>query len=174
MEFFYDILKMLIPAGLVLYLTYLLVRSFLQNQMNEFSYRLRQQSKDTIVPLRLQAYERVVLFLERIRINHLLSRIGVSQYSAEELGHIAIHEIRNELNHNLSQQVYMSHQAWLLVASTVEQTIAIINSTINELEKESSGIELVKMLHEKDAKNEENDLNNQAISYIKKEIQEIF
>ncbi|MEO9871144.1 DUF7935 family protein [Ekhidna sp.] len=173
MEMVYDLLKITIPAGLVLYLAYLLVRSFLQKQLDEIAFGVRQKNQEIVVPIRLQAYERVVLLLERITPANLISRLSSSDYSAEEFQQILIHEIRNEFNHNLSQQVYMSDSAWTYIITAVEQTISIINSSANSLNEKSKGFDLARAILE-NSSSEEMDTPKQAIRYIKEEIQGVF
>lgn len=173
MEMVYDLLKITIPAALVLYLAYLLVRSFLQKQLDEIAFSARQKNQEVVVPIRLQAYERVVLLLERITPANLISRLSSSDYSAEEFQQIIIHEIRNEFNHNLSQQVYMSDSAWTYVTTAVEQTISIVNSSANTLDAKAKGFDLARTILENTA-GEDMDTSKQAIRYIKEEIQEVF
>ncbi|MEM0939804.1 MAG: hypothetical protein AAF600_20850 [Bacteroidota bacterium] len=173
MEMVYDLLKITIPAAMVLYLAYLLVRSFLQKQLDEIAFTLRQKNQEIVVPIRLQAYERVVLLLERITPANLLSRLNSTDYSAEEFQQILIHEIRNEFNHNLSQQVYMSDGAWTYVSTAVEQTISLVNSSANSLGVEVKGMELAKVIL-KNSTGEEMDMTKQAIKFVKEEIQSIF
>lgn len=173
MEMVYDLLKITIPAGLVLYLAYLLVRSFLQKQLDEVAFGVRQKNQEIVVPIRLQAYERVVLLLERITPSNLISRLSSSDYSAEEFQQILVHEIRNEFNHNLSQQVYMSDSAWTYVTTAVEQTISLINSSKNTLDEKAKGFDLARAILENSA-GEDMDTPKQAIKYIKEEIQDVF
>lgn len=173
MEMVYDLLKITIPAGLVLYLAYLLVRSFLQKQLDEIAFGVRQKNQEIVVPIRLQAYERVVLLLERITPANLVSRLSSSDYSAEEFQQILIHEIRNEFNHNLSQQVYMSDSSWTYITTAVEQTISVINSSANTLEPKAKGFDLARAILENTA-GEDMDTPKQAIKYIKEEIQDVF
>lgn len=173
MEMVYDLLKITIPAVLVLYLAYLLVRSFLQKQLDEVAFTVKQKNQEIVVPIRLQAYERVILLLERITPSNLLSRLGKSDYTAEEFQQVLIHEIRNEVNHNLSQQVYMSDSSWTYVTTAVEQTISLINSSINGLDEKATGIDLARAVLENGAREELNTAA-QAIKFIKEEIQEIF
>ncbi len=172
MEMVYDLLKITLPAIIVLYVAYLLVRSFLQKQLDEIAFNVRQKNQEIVVPIRLQAYERVILLLERISPSNLLSRLGNSDYTAEEFQQILIHEIRNEVNHNLSQQVYMSESAWTYVTTAVEQTISLINSSTNGLDKKATGIDLAKAILESGSV--ETDTSTQAIKFIKEEIQEVF
>jgi len=173
MELVYDLLKITIPAALVLYLAYLLVRSFLQKQLDEIAINLRQKNQEIVVPIRLQAYERVILLLERITPANLLSRLSSSDYSAEEFQQILIHEIRNEFNHNLSQQVYMSDSSWTYISTAIEQTISLINSAANAVNEGAKGMDLARTILELNA-GEDQDVTKQAIKYIKEEIQTIF
>ncbi len=173
MEMVYDLLKITIPAALVLYLAYLLVRSFLNKQLDEIALSVRQKNQEIVVPIRLQAYERIVLLLERITPSNLISRLSSSDYSAEEFHQILVHEIRNEFNHNLSQQVYMSDSAWTYVTTAVEQTISVINSSASGLEEKAKGFDLARAIIE-NASGEEMDTPKQAIKYIKEEIQDVF
>ena len=173
MEMVYDLLKITIPSGMILYLAYLLVRSFLQKQLDEVAFSVRQKNQEIVVPIRLQAYERIALLLERITPSNLISRLSSSDYTAEEFQQILIHEIRNEFNHNLSQQVYMSDSAWTYVTTAVEQTISIINSSANGLDEKAKGFDLARAIIENSA-SEEMDTPKQAIKYIKEEIQDVF
>ena len=173
MEMIYDLLKITLPAIIVLYVAYLIVRSFLQKQLDEISFSARQKNQEVVMPIRLQAYERVVLLLERITPNNLLSRLGNSDYSAEEFQHILIHEIRNEMNHNLSQQVYMSDSAWTYVTTAIEQTISLINSSASGLEGKATGIDLARIVLE-NAAGEKGDTTQQALKFVKEEIKRVF
>ncbi len=173
MEMVYDLLKITLPALIVLYVAYLMVRSFLQKQLDEVAFGVRQKNQEVVVPIRLQAYERVILLLERITPSNLLSRLSNAEYSAEEFQQILIHEIRNEVNHNLSQQVYMSDSAWTYVTTAVEQIISLINSSASGMTKDAKNIDLARAIFENGA-SEEMDAPKQAIQFIKAEIQEIF
>lgn len=172
METVSDLLKITIPAALVVYLSYLLVRSFLKSQREEILLNIRQKNQETVIPIRLQAYERIILLLERISLPHLLNRLGDSKYTAEEFQQILIMEIRNEFNHNLSQQLYMSESAWTYVSTAVEHTISQVNTASNAVDGSGNAMSLAKKLLELDT--EEANPTQQAIAYLKKEIQEIF
>ncbi|MEL7006572.1 MAG: hypothetical protein AAFN93_28190 [Bacteroidota bacterium] len=85
MEEFIELIKILAPAGLMLYLAYLLVRSFLQKQLSEQRLAISQKNQEIVIPIRLQAYERVCLLLERISVNNLITRLNNSEYTSQEL-----------------------------------------------------------------------------------------
>jgi hypothetical protein len=100
--------KILIPASIVLYAAYLLVRSFLAKEIELKKLEIRGRSIETVLPLRLQAYERMCLFLERISPQNLLIRLNVGLIPAKEFHQMLLAEIRNEYNHNVSQQIFMT------------------------------------------------------------------
>ena len=173
LDLFLDILKISIPAAIVAYLAHMTIRSFLQSKLDEVTFAIRQKNQETILPIRLQAYERVCLLLERISLSNLVQRLNNGEYSAEEFQHILIHEIRQEFNHNLSQQLYMTADAWTYVVSAVEQVISEINATAGEMNKDSTSIDLAKALFEYENSKEIHMISD-ALGFIKKEIQELF
>ncbi|MFT6883456.1 MAG: putative membrane protein, partial [Marinoscillum sp.] len=82
MEMVYDLLKITIPGVLILYTSYLLVRSFLQKQLDEVHLNRRHRNQEIVTPIRLQAYERICLLLERISPNNLIPRLNGPEMSA--------------------------------------------------------------------------------------------
>ena len=84
MEVILDIVKIVLPAGLVLYAVYLIVRSFIGKEIEKIKLEVRGKSIETVLPNRLQAYERMVLFLERMNPSNLLVRLNTGNYSARE------------------------------------------------------------------------------------------
>ena len=173
MEPLIELIKVLGPATLVLYLAYLLVRSFLNKQLDEIRLQVAQKNQEVVIPVRLQAYERICLLLERISPTNLLSRINNSELNAIEFQHILINEVREEFNHNLSQQVYMSSEAWSQVQSAVEDVISLINEAGGSLDGEEKSLALAKKIIDLSMARPV-DSTRQALDYVKSEIQGIF
>ena len=115
MEVLIEFGKIILPAGAVLYAVFLTVRMFLTKDLEKRLLELKMKNTDTIMPIRLQAFERVCLFLERISPNNLIMRVNDDVYKSGQFQQILLHEIRSEYNHNLSQQVYMSDESWNMV-----------------------------------------------------------
>lgn len=90
---------------------------------------------EIILPLQLQAYERMVVFLERIRIQALLQRFSRPQ-TVREKETLLVKTIRSEFDHNVSQQIYVSPEAWEAVTSAKEQTIHLIHVTASKFSPE--------------------------------------
>jgi hypothetical protein len=168
-----DIAKITLPAGIVLYAAYLMVKSFLDKQLLQENTQRRALLSKEILPLRLQAYERICIFLERITPNNLVIRLNDSNYNVYQFQNILIHEIREEYQHNLSQQIYMSDEAWSFVRKAMEEIIALINNAAYELDKEAPALKLAKKIFENVMMQDE-DMNAQALKYIKREIRELF
>ena len=125
------------------------------------------------LPNRLQAFERMCLFLERLSPGNLVFRLNSSNMSAKELQHLMISEIREELNHNLSQQIYMSDKSWELIKNTVEDVIALINTNAEKLDSEAKSVELAKLIFN-EIEQREVDPVAVTLSQVKAEIREIF
>ena len=110
MEYLFDLLKILLPAAAVLYGMYLVVVSFISKEREKMLVELKTKNTQTIIPVRLQAAERLCLLLERITPNNLVRRSSPGGMTAAELQGQLLHEVREEFNHNFSQQVYFSEE----------------------------------------------------------------
>lgn len=173
MEPLVDLAKIIIPAGLVVYAMYLMVRSFLNKELEKRMLELKMKNTESILPIRLQAYERMCLFLERITPSNLLGRLSGGNLTSKELQHILLKEIRDEFNHNLSQQLYMSDDAWRSIKTAMENVIMIVNQAITQVDPDSKSIELAKAIIQRSME-EEHDAVEQALSFMKDEIRKVF
>lgn len=173
MEVLLDLFKILVPAALVLYAMYLIVKSFLDKELQKQVIATRDKNTEIVLPVRLQAYERMVLFLERITPNNLLRRLNTADLSAREFQHVLVHEIREEFNHNLSQQVYMSDESWRAIRQAMEEVVALINRSADDLPKDARGIELNRLLLKRMVE-EDADPTGRALKTVKDEIRSIF
>lgn len=168
-----DFIKILLPAAIVLYAMYLTVKTFLDKELEKKVVELKARHMETVLPVRLQAYERMCLFLERISPNNLIVRLNDGNFSALEFQQVLLNEIRQEYNHNLSQQVYMSDQAWGLVKAAMEEIVLIINSSAAEVKADAGSIDLARMVFENILK-QELDPTTKALKFVKDEIRHIF
>lgn len=165
--------KILLPASIVLYAAYLLVRSFLAKEIELKKMEIRGRSIETVLPLRLQAYERMCLFLERISPQNLLIRLNVGSVPAREFHHMLLNEIRNEYNHNISQQVFMTEAVWDNIKNAKEDLVMTINDAASEMEGEATSLDLSKKIFERYI-NKPVDPVAHALSELKREIQQTF
>lgn len=173
MDAFIEIVKVLIFSLVPLYAVYLLIRSFLQKEIDIKKLEVRGRSIETVLPNRMQAYERIALFLERISPQNLLIRLSSPGMTAREFHQLLLGEIRNEYNHNVSQQIYMSENVWNLVKNAKEDLIVSINDSASEMKTEATSLDLSKKIFEKSV-NKTVDPIAHALSELKKEIQQTF
>jgi hypothetical protein len=164
--------KLLIPATVVLYAVYLLVRSFLAKDIELKKLEIRSRSVETVLPLRIQAYERMILFLERINPQNLLIRVNPGPVPARDFHQLLLGEIRNEYNHNVSQQVFMSEAVWDFVRNAKEDLVITINESASEMAPDSSSLDLSKKIFERFMSKP--DSISHALVELKKEIQQTF
>ena len=174
MTTFFELLKIIIPAGAVFAAAYFLVKRFLDNDQKRREYELKKTTLGTITPLKIQAFERIVIFLERINPNSLVIRVNKNGMSARQLHLELVNAIKTEYEHNLSQQIYLSSGAWELVKTSKEEIIQLVNISSSKVAHDANSSELAMMIL-----NITNNLgkklpNDVAIDYIKKEIAELF
>jgi hypothetical protein len=98
--------------------------------------------------LQLQAYERLILLTDRIALPNIIQRMNQPDISAREMQGLLIHSIRQEFEHNITQQIYVSAEAWDAVRNYKEQNVLIINQIASYLPPEASGLDLNKHLLE--------------------------
>ena len=168
MEHFFELLKLILPAGVVFLTTYYLVKNFLSQELRKQTLNSKQANQQLITPIRLQAYERMVLFLERINPNSIIMRTNIN-VPASVLEAELIKTIRSEFEHNLSQQIYMSIPAWDKLVKAKDETIKLVNVASTRVNKGASGMELAQALLV--VASQLSDLPaKEALDFIKKEI----
>jgi hypothetical protein len=165
--------KILLPASLVLYAVYLMVRSFIIKEIELKKLEIRTRSIETILPNRLQAYERMCLFLERISPPNLLLRLNNQGYSAREFHKLLLDEIRNEYNHNVSQQIYMSEDVWNMIKNAKEDLTILINESSSQMGPEATSLDLARKIFELTLEKKVEPISH-ALSELRKEIQQTF
>jgi hypothetical protein len=173
MEALLEFGKILLPASIVLYAAYLLVRSFIHKEIELKKLDVRGRSLETILPNRLQAFERMTLFLERMAPQNLLVRLNTENMPAREFHQILLSEIRNEYNHNVSQQIYISEAVWDMIKNAKEDLIVMINDAASEMTADSTSLDLAKKIFERSISKTVDPLAH-ALSEMKREIQRTF
>jgi hypothetical protein len=169
MEYFIDIVKITVPALIVFLTAWVLLRNMIKDDQERRRQEIILQGTRTVTPIKLQAYERIVLFLERISLESLLIRVSTPDMTVTRLQSELLTTIRSEFEHNLSQQIYMSPSAWEVVRNARSNTIKLINSEAEKMKGDAHGIELSKQLLAK-VMELDKEPTRVAIDYIKGEI----
>ena len=127
MEIFLEILKITIPALIVFLTVYVMMKYHYKKVYTLEAMKLRNDSAKTTLPLRLQAYERLALFCERISPENMLLRFSTKKMTGKELENILILTIKQEYDHNLTQQIYVSESLWNIIEMCKNQIIETIS-----------------------------------------------
>jgi len=173
MEEILDILKYILPSLVVFAASYYIMKLFIENESRKRVLNIKLENSKLITPIRLQAYERVILLLERITPSNLIMRLYRKDVSSFEFQTYLIQNIRDEYDHNLSQQIYISEQSWELVKNAKEEIIRIINTAATAVNDSATSAELSQTIIQKTL--EVNELpTHKAINFIKKEIGKTF
>ena len=173
MEVFLEILKYTFPALLMLLLTYLILSNFVDNEEKRRMYSLRKANQKNALPVRLQAFERLSLFLERITPSSLLVRHSSANLNVKQYQQILLKAIRDEFEYNLSQQIYLTDEAWRMVVTAKSTTVSIINNIAGKLPDNLPAIELSKRILQ-ETMNMNQFPTRAAINFLKQEIQSDF
>jgi len=144
-----EIIKITIP-GLIVFLTsFYTIKAILKKDIENRKVDVVLQNQKLITPIRLQAYERVILFLERISPNSVIMRLQTPNMTVQQLHKEILVIIRSEFEHNLSQQLYLSIDAWEMVRNSKEKTIKLINSCLEDLDPNDNAIKFSQAVFEK-------------------------
>jgi hypothetical protein len=173
MEIILEILKYTVPALIVFLTAYLIIISQYKNEEKRRRADLALTSQQTVLPVRLQAYERLALLLERISPESIIMRQNLSNLTAKQLQSELLATIRAEFDHNLSQQVYISTPAWERIKNTRSNIISLINTAAQQIEPNASAYTLSQKILDM-VMEHKNSLTGPALELIKKEVQELF
>ena len=173
-DFILDIIKYSL-AGLIVFFTgWFFIKTYLSEKLNFQRMELKRAGLKHTLPLRLQAYERTVLFLERVNPSSMLLRLHTPGMSAREMQSLVISDIRAEYQHNISQQIYVSDRAWATVKQVKEDTISMIKSAANALPENASSVDLSRAILTHLANLETENPYDLALAIVKKDMQSLF
>ncbi len=173
METLLEILKYVLPSIIVFVGVYFILQNFFENEQKKNALKYRTDNMKLITPVRLQAYERMILFLERIGLSNLVMRVYKQGMSAKDLQGAMLQTIRSEYDHNVSQQLYIPVSTWKLIQASREENVKVINSCAEQLSDKASGLELSQFILELAGKT--NKLPTEiAIESLKSEVNKSF
>lgn len=157
----------LLPALIVGLISFYFFKTYVDDEERRRRFLLRQENQKTSLPIRLQAFERMTLFLERISPGKILLRVKPSDYSREEYEKVLIQNIDQEFEHNLAQQIYFSPECWNVIKTAKNATIGIIRRT--GLKEDVDSAEKLREVILKNSM-EQAAPTDAALDYIKKEV----
>lgn len=146
MEIFLDLLKYTIPGLVVFATAYFLLKLYLDDRLRYELTKQRSESLKIILPIRLQAYERLTLLCDRTNVHNTLLRIRMPGMTVGELRGALMLAISQEFDHNTSQQLYVSETLWQIIALAKNDTLNFIAQTAPDLDPKADAEPFVQAL----------------------------
>ena len=132
METALEILKYILPALIVFATVYFLMKKFLDTQYHTQVLKFKQDQMKNTLPVKLQAYERMAMFCERISLDNLSYRLSSHNIDAKSMSNAMLIAIQQEYEHNMSQQVYISEKLWEIITMAKNQMQNIISTAADD------------------------------------------
>ena len=161
----------LLPAIVVGLIAYYFFKGHTANEEGRRRYLIQKEAQNKILPMRLQAYERIALLMERLDPNKLLIRVKPYSEEVEKYENLLIKNIEQEFDHNVSQQIYVSIECWNLVNAAKNATIHVIRQAA--MHEKDNGADAMREYLLRNFM-EEVTPSQKALAYIKKEVAELF
>ncbi len=140
MEHFWELLKYTLPS-LVLFLTvFFLLKSYFKNRLGLEAMKLQADKKSETLPIRIQAYERLMLFCERINVEQLVYRLREPGMKVKDLQSVLMIAVQQEYEHNLSQQIYASSKLWKIIELAKNEVLNTIVTTSDQFTPEDEAL----------------------------------
>ncbi|WP_452227023.1 DUF7935 family protein [Lacinutrix cladophorae] len=166
-----NLLMYIIPALVTGAIAFLFFREHIENENNRRTFLMHKELQKESFPLRLQAYERLSLFLERIVPAKLLLRIQPTSSNKENYESLLIASIEQEFEHNLAQQIYVTDECWNVINASKNATIQLIRKAAT-LEKTDSANKLREVILTEIM--EGHPPSHAGLSYIRDEVSKMF
>lgn len=145
----------------------------IKEENKKLENELKLKNKDLIIPIRLQAYERMMLLLERLNPNSMIFRVQLPGMNCLSLQTALLQTVRQEFEHNLAQQLYVSPEAWAMVKTAKEDLVKLINTAAARVQPEDDATllsrEIITLQAEKAKQT-----SDTALNLLKKELQKLF
>ena len=132
-----DLFKISIPALLVFFTAQYLIRQTLEGYQQTLARQLKSEQTRLTMPLKLQAYERLALFCDRIFLPSLLLRVFERQLTVVQLKSTLLIQIQQEYEHNITQQVYVSEALWKIMLAARDEVVQTILSVAAPLDPQA-------------------------------------
>ena len=162
-----ELLSYTLPAVITGGVAYYFFNLHTKNEEGRRRYLIQRDASKNALPIRLQAYERMALFLERINPSNLLIRIAPNSSDKMDYQNLDVLHIENEFEHNLTQQIYLSDECWTIITTAKNATIQMIRKAALSPEVDTANKLRETVLSEL---LEKQSPSNNALAYIKNEV----
>jgi hypothetical protein len=159
-----------LPAVITGGVSYYFFQMFMGNEEKKRHFALMRENQKQALPLRLQAYERLALYLERINPAKLLIRVAPLQEDKMDYQNLLIHHIEQEFEHNLTQQIYVTDECWVVLLKAKNTIIQNIRKSAMD-----TSVPNADKLREKILSDQLQDeaATNVALTFLKSEVSQV-
>ncbi len=172
-QIIYQIALIVIPAGAVLMTAIYFLRRETANELRSMKMEIKKNRDEYFLPHRVEAYQRSILLMERIHPNSLIMRHHNPGLPAMAMQAKLMESIREEYEHNIAQQMFISKEAWDVVKKAKDETVKILNLAGNQMEPTATAMDLASKVFE--LVGELGTLPTEiAVDMLKKEVQSLF
>lgn len=161
----------LVLMGLAFIIIFVIVKmSFVERERLHYAQQVNNKM-NTYFPLQLKAYERLIFCVERISPQSLIYRVNRGSMTSAQLQLELLRAIREEFEHNISMQMYVSDQSWKLISAAREEVSKWVRDAAAKVGPKGSGLELCQHIFKLES-NKETSIADVAIANLKKELRE--
>lgn len=172
-KYFLEIVKFTLAGIGTIYVAFYLIKPYLDKAEKIQLVELKKSIANQTLPLRFQAYERLILFIERINPANMMLRLHGTSYSAHDLHSLVVTEIREEFQHNVTQQLYVTERSWNVVKRVKDDTMSVVLNAVKALPENASGLDLSKTVLAHLAKLQDNPYDI-ATQMLRSDLEELF
>ena len=171
-QVFINLVYFTAPAIIVFLMCYFMLKKYMESIEKKTNIEYKMATHNHFTPLKLQAYERITILLDRMSPENCIVRIMNPSLNAIQFKSQLFKEINEEFNHNTSQQIYVSGRLWDLTKNVKDQLLGITERCYSDLNEQASSTDLGKAIL-KEYSTMEDTPSRAVIAYLKKEISEV-
>lgn len=171
MDTVFQLLTLLIPALLVFLTAWFFLNKMRHDQREMQRMLLRLEERKHSLPLQLKAYERLIIMLERITPGPLVMRVNKGSMNSAQLQLELLKAVREEFEHNISMQMYVSRSAWELTRTAKDEVMQLIKIAATKTEGDATAMRLSQVIFELEQKTQNESIKN-ALNVLKSEAQQ--
>ena len=150
-----------------------LLKENMETTRLQYKQERQQEIDKSRITISLQAFERMMLFLERINPTNLVTRVMTPGLTASQFQALLLQNVREEYEHNMSQQLYITGSTWEMIKSAKEEVLSLINISASKLKQDDDGGMLAREILTSGFPGNADPVQKATIN-LKKELQEIF
>jgi hypothetical protein len=173
MDMIFQISILIIVTASILITAYLFLKKNTSNELTQLKLELKKDRQNFFLPNRVEAYQRLILLLERISPNSLVMRNHHPSLSAKTMQSELLKSIREEFEHNIAQQIFISIESWETIKNSKEEIVKIINLAGSQLKEDATSTDLAEKIFQIVSEIKTIPTEN-SIIYLKKELQQLF